>query len=269
MTVETIAVGTAGAFQDRAARPTGIRGGGLLDRSLLDRSFLDRASGCRFRVATPEGAPELWARYLDGAVRTYRHFGVEHALELGAVADGGSTAFFFAATDPAGRVVAGVRIQGPYRRVVDVSSLHAWDGRPGDSALRMMMAGRMPFGVVEGRGAWVGRDAAARGALGAAVSRCLAHAPRLLGARFCFATVASFTAARHATSGGVAAVEIPAVPFPDERYRTVPIWWDTRTYRRVAAPEQYAAMRIEQAELGVPEPEFRMTASGLRCVHGG
>lgn len=247
MTVETIAVGPAGAPDDRSRNTITTAG----------RQFIDRASGCRIRLATPAAEPGLWARYLDGALRTYRHFGVERALELPATAAGDTTALFCTATDADGRMVAGVRVQGRYRRVTEVSSLLAWEGRAGESALRMMMAGRLPFGVVEGRGAWVARETPHRNELGAAISRCLAHAPRLLGARFCFATVASFTASRHAASGGITAAQIAPVPYPDERYRTVPIWWDTRLYRTAAAPDQYAAMRAEWADLGVPEPEPR------------
>jgi hypothetical protein len=85
----------------------------------------------------------------------------------------------------------------------------------------------------------------------------MAHAPRLLNARYGFATVASFTTERHRASGGVVAQSIPPVPYPDERYHTLPIWWDTRTYHVFADKLQYLLMRGELRAMGLAEPRSR------------
>ncbi|MGI5223093.1 hypothetical protein [Nocardia sp. CA-290969] len=250
MTVETIAVG-------QEDHPCKGRTAG----------FRDNVSGYDICATTPDHSPELWRRYLAGARETYRHFGNEQALEFDKMADGSSTALFFTATDSAGEVVGGLRVQGPYTWVSEVSSLHPWAGRPGATDLSRMMARRIPRGVVESRALWVGRDAARRGDLTAALSRCIAHAPHLLGARYGFATVASFTAERHRASGGVVAEAITPVPYPDERYRTVPIWWDTRTYHIFADKLQYLLMRGELRAMGLAEPKSRRPNRPLR--HSG
>ncbi|WP_328388345.1 hypothetical protein [Nocardia sp. NBC_00416] len=239
MTVETIAVGQEDPCHGRAV------------------SFRDNVSGYDIRVTTPNHSPELWRRYLDGARAAYRHYDNEPALEYDAVIDGSSTALFFAATDPAGEIVGGLRVQGPYIWVSEVGSLTPWAGRAGAAELSLMMARRIPRGVVESRAVWVARDAARRNELAAAISRCMAHAPRILGARYGFATVASFTTERHRASGGVLAQLIPPVPYPDERYRTLPIWWDTRTYHVFADKLQYLLMRGELRAMGLAEPRSR------------
>lgn len=249
MTVETIAVGQEDPCRGRTA------------------GFRDNVSGYDIRVTTPDRSPGLWHRYLAGAREVYRHFGHEPALEYDSARDGSSTALFFAATDSAGDVVGGLRVQGPYTWVSEVASLQPWAGRPGAADLGLMMARRIPRGVVESRAVWVARDAPRRRDLAAAISRCMAHAPRLLNARYGFATVASFTTERHRASGGVVAQLIPPVPYPDERYRTVPIWWDTRTYRIFADKLQYLLMRGELRAMGIAEP--RSQRSHRLLGHGG
>ncbi|MBF6412188.1 hypothetical protein [Nocardia cyriacigeorgica] len=224
--------------------------------------FHDIVSGCDFTAATPDADPRLWDRYLRGALDVYRHFRVESALEYDAVADGRSTTLFFTATDRTGAVVAGVRVQGPYLSTAEVGSLAPWTGRPGERELRAMVARRIPRGVVESRGAWVARDVPNRRELGAAISRCIAHTPRILGVRYGFATVASFTTGRHRGSGGVAADLIPAVPYPDDRYQTVPIWWDSRMYRMFADRLQYLLMCDELRDMGVADGALDLVRRG-------
>lgn len=231
MTVETIAVGP----------------GGTRDAEVL--RFRDMHSGYVFHIATPEVHPDLWRRYLRGALRVYRYYDVDRALEYDRVETGGSTALFCAAVDPAGAVVAGLRAQGPYLVADEVHALGAWAGRPGESELRAMIADRIPEGVVEVKAAWVSREAANRSALGSAVSRCVVHAAWLLGARFGFVTTASHGIERYRSSGGRVADRIPSVPYPDDRYQTVPVWWDTRTYRSFATKLQSSLITLERAAL--------------------
>src|SRR5260370_16799647 len=83
MTVETIAVGP----------------GGTRDAEVL--RFRDMHSGYVFHIATPEVHPDLWRRYLRGALRVYRYYDVDRALEYDRVETGGSTPFFSPASSPA------------------------------------------------------------------------------------------------------------------------------------------------------------------------
>jgi hypothetical protein len=231
MTVEAIAVGPVAAPDREAPR------------------FRDAKSGCTFYVTTPDTHPDLWIRYLDGALRTYRHYGVENAVEYDATVGGGSTSLFFAAVSAAGEVVAGVRTQGPYLHADEVHALSAWYGHPGEAAFRRMICERIPQGLVEVKAVWVARGAAQRRALGAAVARCVVHAALLHGARFAMVTAAAHAIGRYRSSGAVVGWQVPAVPYPDERYRTVPLWWDTRNYRSIAGPLQSALISAEQGVL--------------------
>ncbi|MBF6075796.1 hypothetical protein IU498_14310 [Nocardia beijingensis] len=240
-----------------AVVPRNSRGRGV-------RRYYDAQSECAFFVSEPDVQPELWRRYLHGAREVYRRFGVEQALEYESVADGASSSLFFVALDAGGEMVAGVRMQGPYTDVRQAHALVEWAGQPGADDLRRMIADRIPQGVVEAKGAWVARDAANRGELSAAISRTVLHGARLLGARYGFATVASFTVARHEACGAVAAENIRAVPYPDERYRTVPLWWDTRSHAAIAEESQRLLTQREQNELGLPAER----SSDLRCGIG-
>lgn len=231
MTVETIAVGP----------------GGTRDAEVL--RFRDMHSGYVFHIATPQAHPDLWRRYLHGALRVYRHFGVDHALEYDSVVDGHSTSLFFTAVDPAGAVLAGLRAQGPYGVADEVHALGAWAGRPGADQLRTVVAERIPEGIVEVKAVWVAREAEHRTALAAAVSRCVVHAARLLDARFGFVTTATRNIGLYRSSGGYVADRIPSVPYPDDRYRTVPLWWDIRTYRSLATKLQSSLIALERAAL--------------------
>lgn len=211
--------------------------------------FRDMHSGHAFQVTTPEAHPDLWQRYLAGAQRVYRRFGVESALEYESVADGRSTALFFAALDHDGEVVGGLRAQGPYAGAAEAHGLTAWTGEPGEDALRTMIDARAPEGIVEVKAVWVDREAAHRSALGAAVARCVVHAAWLLGARWGFATSAGHGIERYMSSGARISEEVDAVAYPDRRYRTVPLWWDTHAHSEYATRNQSALIVLERAAL--------------------
>lgn len=211
--------------------------------------FRDMYSGHAFQVTTPAAHPDLWQRYLAGAHRVYRRFGVESALEYESVADGASTALFFAAVDPDGEVVAGLRVQGPYSGSAEAHGLSAWAGQPGEDVLRAMIDDRAPEGIVEVKAVWVDRRAAHRSALGAAVARCVVHAAWLLDARWGFATSAEHGIERYTSSGARIAEQVGAVAYPDHRYRTVPLWWDTHAHLSHATRTQSALIVLERAAL--------------------
>ncbi|SUA73377.1 Uncharacterised protein [Nocardia otitidiscaviarum] len=211
--------------------------------------FRDEPSGCMFYIGTPQAHPRLWRRNIDGALGVYRHYGVDVALDYDNVIDGHSTALFMTAIDAEGQVVAGLRAQRPYRHVDEAAALLEWSGHPGEAQFRRMIAERIPAGVVELKAAWVARDTEHRVELGAAIPRGAVHLTRLLGARYGLGTAASHAADRYRTAGGVIAWWVPAVPYPDERYRTVPMWWDLQNLRSVAEPSQMVLIDSETDQL--------------------
>jgi len=66
----------------------------------------------------------------------------------------------------------------------------------------------------------------------------------LTGFQFFMATAAAFVINRWKTSGGLVA-PIPATPYPDERYQTKMIWWDSRDFINHAEPGQVAKILTE------------------------
>lgn len=211
--------------------------------------YHDHGSGCWVNVASPAQEPELWREYLQGAWRSYTKHGVTSVLNLDEVADGRSTSLFFAALDPSGRVVAGMRSQGPYVHPGQAHAVQEWAGSPEQPRVAEMIAERLPFGVVETKTGWVTEDAEHRPELVGCLSRAPLHAAMLSDARFALGTSAVHTLAMWASTGGVVADELTPVPYPDDRYRTSVLWWDRLSYADIAAPDQVTAATAEADEL--------------------
>ncbi|WP_459962370.1 hypothetical protein [Nocardia sp. IFM 10818] len=211
--------------------------------------FQDPRTGCTFLVGSPEADPRLWRQCMDGALEVYRRYGSEDALEYDAVIDGRSTTLFGVAMDSSGRVVAGVRAEGPHKHVEQVHAVMSWAGLPGDAAFRRMVADQIPDGVIECKAGWTARDAEHRGALADWVARCIVHSMALLGVRYAVGVAPQHALKCYRSSGANVAWWIPASSYPDDRYRTVPVWWDMQTYKSVATDLQVRLIEAELSEL--------------------
>ncbi|ROO85216.1 hypothetical protein EDD29_2756 [Actinocorallia herbida] len=210
--------------------------------------FQDAVSGCVFRFGEPAAWPELWERCLAGVLAAYRSFGVEAAVEYPGVRDGRTTSYFAVAMDPRGEVVGGARVLWPYRRLDDVHALRAWAGRPGEQEFRDALAARFADGIVELKAGWTDRGRRLPG-LSAALSRCMAHGAWLHGVRYSLLTSSDHSLTRYLDAGAEVAANVSPVPYPDERYKTVPLWWDLLSYRETALPDQAALIDDERAQL--------------------
>lgn len=219
--------------------------------------FRDSRSGHVFVVGTPETHGALWQGFMDGALAAYSRHDVEVALEYDRVIDGRSTALFIAGVEPGGRVVAGLRVQGPYSHADESHAVATeWRGHRGEHALRRLIANRSGAGVVEVKAGWVAHDAEHRSALREAVARCIVHATNLMGVRYGFLTADREVAPQWAVSGGKPAWWIPSAPYPDNRYKTVSLWWDMRGYRPLAKAGLLELLDAEQDELARFPPIF-------------
>lgn len=201
--------------------------------AVFDGPFHYAAAGCEIQVSTPERDRDLWHQYLDGALANYRRYGVESVLEYETVRPGGSTTMFFAAVDPCGAVIGGMRVQGPYTNPEQAHALTEWAGRAGTAQLRDEIASRIGTdatglrqGVIEMKTGWVAVDAPRKRELTAALARIFLHAIRLTGVRYALGTVATHAVAKWSTTGGEISPRVTPVAYPDARYRTVPMWWD-------------------------------------------
>lgn len=221
-------------------------------RGLSDNAsaqWWDRETDCTLVLSTPTAEPELWDDFIDGALRSYRKHGVERAIEPSTLVDPVATSLFLAAIDDAGRVVGGVRAQGPYREAEESHAVVEWAGQDALPLVRKMIDDRLPFGVVEIKTAWSDAGHPHSRALTSVLARMPLHATFILGAKFAMATAAAHVLDRWRSSGGVVASRIPATPYPDERYETKMMWWDQAEFTRTADPQQIIATRAESRVL--------------------
>ena len=217
---------------------------------VLDGPFRYAAAGCEIRVSTPARDRDLWHEYLDGALANYLRYGVESVLEYKTVRPGRTTTMFFAAVDPSGAVIGGMRVQGPYSDPGQAHALTEWAGRPGTAELRDEIASRIGpdlhgnrQGVIEMKTGWVAPDAPHKRELTAALARVFLHAIKLTGVRYALGTVATHAVPKWSTTGGEISSRVTPVAYPDARYRTVPMWWDRD---KKLSPELDAKMGDEQ-----------------------
>lgn len=219
-------------------------------------SWRDEDTGCTIVLAQPDGEPELWRQYCQGALRSYRKHHVECALDLDSFCDGRDTTLFYTALDDAGRVVGGLRAKGPYLSAEESHALVEWAGNPAQGAVAKMITDRLPFGVVEMKSAWVTDDPDRHRSLTKTFARTAFPTMALLGVQFIMATAAAHVLDRWSSSGGVVAAKIPAAHYPNEHYRTKLMWWDRRTFANHAEPGQLAKIVREMSTLASLSEEF-------------
>ncbi len=214
-------------------------------------SYSDRFSGCQFIVARPAQQPELWAAYLDGARRSYRRHDVESVLQYDRIRDGISTAIFFAAVGSDGQIAGGMRVQGPYQSADQAHAVLEWAGGEGEQQVRREISDRIRAGVIEMKAGWVDDDVRRRRDISAALARIFVHSIDLMNVRYALGTVASHAVKRWQTSGGVVSRDVVPVAYPDDRYRTVLMWWDREDYADRTLLGQIPAIIDESAQLAV------------------
>lgn len=205
--------------------------------------------GVRLVLSYPASDESLWEEYLYGAWESYGRYGAQAALDVSAVRDGVSTSLFYALVDVDGVVVGGVRAQGPYVCASQSHAIVEWTGNSGLDAVQEAIAARIPDGVVEMKSAWVSAESRHAGKLSAALARVALPTMERLHSRFVMATAADHVLSRWESSGGRVDVRIPAVAYPDARYRTRMMWWDRRSLRADADPAVWALMRGEHRTL--------------------
>jgi hypothetical protein len=107
-----------------------------------------------------------------------------------------------------------------------------------------MITDRIPFRVLELKSGWVIDDPRRNRLITDAMARSGLHMLVILDSQFCMATAAMFALNGWRSSGGVVA-DIPATPYPDERYRTRMIWLNRRDFFNFAEPAQVAKVLAE------------------------
>lgn len=199
-------------------------------------------------MATPTAEPELFERYHRGAVASYSRFGVSDAMDADVDRCAEDTAVFWALTDIGGELVGGVRAKGPLVTPDDSHAVVEWAGQPGETDIRRAIAEMVPLGVVELKGAWTAKEASGERHRAQMIARCGFHAMAAFGLTYFMATSAAHILEQWRSSGGVVS-DIPATPYPDERYETKMIAWDRRTFTVHGRSEQVAAIIREMSQV--------------------
>ncbi|MDY6809323.1 MAG: hypothetical protein SW127_09920 [Actinomycetota bacterium] len=231
----------------------------ILDRtefseSASARTGFFRAPDYTLVTATPRAERRLWERYLRGAAQAYTRHGCAAALDFDLVADGASTARFFAVLGEDRKVVGGLRVQHRFEHAAQSHALEEWAGQPGRGPLVDAIEARLDGGVVEVKTAWVDeRSPIARDVAGQ-LSRLGLPIMELAGVGHMMATAADHVLKRWESGGGRVDGSIPPTPFPDDRYRTQLMWWDRARLTEFTTPETWARMRAEADALWTSDP---------------
>ncbi|MBS9373473.1 hypothetical protein [Rhodococcus sp. B50] len=220
----------------------------LFTRRTLD--FWDEDSGYHFVAATPDGEPELWSQFLDGARAAYRRFDAEAALEYDSIRDGACTALFFAAVTTEGVVHGGSRALGPYGSGSESHAFLEWSDPEVRAEIARILDAYVPHGLLEVKSTWVEPDVPHRSQLSAGVARTLTYSMELLGTRYLVATSASTAVSRWQQSGAEVVDEIPPCPYPDDRYRTHLIVWDVERCRSERRSRELEKLLASEAAPG-------------------
>ncbi len=216
-------------------------------RLVRNLSWRDPDTECQLVLSQPATDPELWTKYCEGALARYRRSGIECAVDTDEMHSSKLTLMFIAALDNDGRVIGGLRAVGPLRSACESHAFSEWAGQPGQQDVWQVISDRLPAGILELKTAWVSADRDRNRPVVKALARAPIHMMGLLGIRFCMGT-AAHALDRWSSSGGVVAT-IAATPYPDERYQTKMIWWDSREFAKHAEPEQVSKAHIETTSL--------------------
>ncbi|NED98181.1 hypothetical protein G1H11_23045 [Phytoactinopolyspora alkaliphila] len=187
----------------------------------------------------PADRYDLWEAYAEGARRTYRQYGAEHALTLLPADPESATPVFAVVRDDDGKVIAGWYANGPLKAVNQAFAPSEFAADPVSATMIAEWVNHvLPDGAIELKAGWVDSEAQQKGALANLVARSFVHGLHFFGVRYAFGTVAQHAARRWSGAGARPLPGIPPTAYPDERYLTSFYHWDVKSAFRYSTPEQ-------------------------------
>lgn len=216
-------------------------------------AFIDEATGLRIEAYDPAASPEVWADYVACGEARYRKKGLTHVFGRDVLGDGADVSLLYVARDLDGSVVGGVRCHGPLTSSNDAYALRELAGHRRLVDLRYRIDSVLVAGLVELKGAWVKPGQRYRG-LSDVWARCHVHALDFFNAKYAISTASDLVAPTWATSGGMILADIDPVAYPDERYRTVVIWWASTRLEDRATATQWRRITDERAQISGDRP---------------
>ena len=183
-------------------------------------------------LVPPQDRSDLWARYRAGAFAAYARHRVEHVLALPDTGQDEDRPWFEVAVNQHGTVVGGLRVNGPLADIREAAALTELADHPhAAAALSRVLRRRIDSGIAEIKGFWVRHDEPHRGSIAGRLAGTVVDIGAVLGVRHLFCTAADHASQRWRAAGAVELDTVPAVPFPDHRYRTTVLWWDLDEWR--------------------------------------
>ncbi|MDH3683684.1 MAG: hypothetical protein OEV40_27500 [Acidimicrobiia bacterium] len=224
---------------DRAASPSGV----------LSRACIETVEGYQLEIFDPASHPDLWATYLEGALREYTRFRVTAALPYEELLDGSGVSIGFVVIDDS-TPVGGLRVHGPLQEAAQVAALREMAESEGLEALEQHVVQCLEAEtVLESKGMWSDYDRADRRAIAECTSRCNVHALRIFNADRALCTSAEHTAGLYEATGAVVIECAGSAPYPDDRYVTRAMEWVAADVPARADPIDYSNICKEVARL--------------------
>ena len=240
-----VVTSTSSVFQARPRRRSGVLAAPVHPLA----TFTDLRSGLRVEVHDPRRRPDRWLAYLDGATARYRAHGVLRALGRPDVEGTNPATLLYVAVDDADLVVAGIRCHGPLAGADEAFALGELRGHPQLHEVRALVDERAVEGLVEVKGAWIAAGCPRPG-LADLLARCHVHAMDWFGARWAMCSAADERAPRWSSTGGRAQDGLAPIAYPDDRYRTVLLWWEAARVQERSTAAQWARLTAERVALG-------------------
>jgi nitroreductase len=211
-------------------------------------SFIDAVTGFRIEAHNPHLRPDRWLAYMAGIDASYRAEGIEGALDPVGLRPASLPSLFFVAIDASGEVVGGIRCHGPLLSVADARVMDELAAHPRIDLLSDLLAARIPYGLVEIKGAWIAKEYQLTG-LRNSLARCCAHAMSWFEVENAVAASSRQLARLWRTTGARTLDDLVAIPYPDERFATVVLWWQRDELAAATAPKQAALIQTEARTL--------------------
>ncbi len=184
----------------------------------IDVKLSTEDSDIRLFIFKPSDYPYLWIKYVEGLQREYKRMGVSHILDGNVLKDPKFSRIAMIAI-MGGEVVAGLRCNGPLRKVRHVAAYQEMaDGN--QPFVRKFLEERFAENIAEPKGLWVDLNSSARERLTQLMSRCMIYSAALLDCRYSICTSAKKMNIVYTASGMDELTEAGTVLFPNKDYKT-------------------------------------------------
>ncbi|MEM9133061.1 MAG: Rv1355c family protein [Actinomycetota bacterium] len=181
----------------------------------------------------PEHSPEAWRNYIAGLVHTYDGWGVGQIVDPRLLEDEGCSLFWLL-HDLSGRLVGGIRAEGPFRSIDDYAGVHEMAASPDHARARAELAATVDGGLIEAKGGW---SLPEQPGLGSVLGRCIAHSVWWFDVPVGFCSSALHAQAVWERSGARRQDGVLPAAYPDSDYETSLMIWDG-DYERRMSPQQ-------------------------------